>query len=251
MEEKIEEPINVTSEEEKVFEELRIAAENGNAEAQIRVAECYKNGQGCKKSLDKWLIYMKKAEANGSISARNELLTYYHDKVKNTSGYISTLKSGRKQGDKNAAITLADVYANGKEGEAVDLESAYEIVKKLKDSGAEFDDTKHLAIIEKIEFRHETMSTRKNLILIFKIFIYAFAASLLLNFMSLFGVILMAMVIGPSIKWLIPWFESLVQKADNLTTAKIVVAIVGIISVPVMLLTLLGLRIIIATHLGV
>lgn len=236
---------------ENAFEELRIAADNGDADAQFRIAECYKNGQFCKKSIDKWHIYMKKAEANGSISARYELLTYYHDKVKNISGYISMLKSGRRQGDKNAAITLADVYANGKEGEMVDLEYAYEIIKKLKDNDVEFDDPKQLAIIEKIEFRHETMATRKNLILVFKIFIYAFAVSLLLNFMSLFGVILMAMVIGPSIKWLIPWFESLVQKADNLTTAKIVVAIAGIISVPVMLLTLLALRIIIATLLGV
>ena len=236
---------------ENAFEELRIAADNGDTEAQIRIAECYKNGQFCKKSIDKWHIYMKKAEANGSISARNELLTYYHDKVKNISGYISMLKSGRRQGDKNAAITLADVYANGKEGESVDLEYAYKIVKNLKDNDAEFDDPKQLAIIEKIEFRHETMTTRKNLILVFKIFIYAFAASLLLNFMSLFGVILMAMVIGPSIKWLIPWFESLVQKADNLTMAKIVAAIAGIISIPITLLTLFALRIIIAACLGV
>ncbi len=244
-------PENVVLDSKNAFEQIRIAAENGDADAQFRLAECYKNGFGCKKSIDKCLVYMKKAEANGNEDARRELLTYYHDVVKEKSKYVDILKSGRKQGDQKSTVLLADLYANGKEGVITDLQYAYEIISKLKENGAVFEDATEFEIAERIEARYETITTRKNLILLFKIFMYAFGASLLLNYLGLLGIVVMAVFIGPAIKWLIPWYDGYVQRADSLDTAKIIAWVAGIISVPYTLLTLLGLRIIAALFLGV
>ncbi|MBR6250309.1 MAG: sel1 repeat family protein [Bacteroidales bacterium] len=241
-ENKINDEVSANAEAE--FNRLLEAASNGDVEAQLSVAYCYKDGRGCKKNTAKSVSYFEKAEANGSSKAKDELLTYYRDEAKNSSKYLEVLRRNVKKGDVKSSVLLADIYANGKEDESADLERAYKIVSQLRKDNAEFEDAADAEIVMKIEERYKTIGTRKKMDLWFKIFICAFGVSIFLNFFSLLGAIIMAVLIAPALKFFMPSYEQHLQKADSLSKAKAILWIVGSISSIFTILTLIGLTVV-------
>lgn len=210
---------------EEEFQKALEAADGGDVEAQLQVAELYKEGQGCKKSIDKWLKYLKKAESNGSTKALEILLAHYEARG-DKAGYVNALKSGRKNGIAKACITLADYYANGKKGVAVDLQTAHNIISEVKGRGTKITDDKELEIVNLIEARYEKINTRNKLILLSKIF----AGLFLLDGFIAFNWLIAIILISPLVAGFIIWFGKYGQKANNLIAAKIIIGILGVIS---------------------
>ena len=232
----------------EAFTQLQQAADEGDVESQLLVAECFRNGIGCNKNIDRWVRYIKKAEAADNVYARHELVAYYKY-VGEMNQYVELLKKGSCKGDLSLTVLLADAYANGIKSDSeevleIDLEDAHKIVKTLKDGGTTFENPDEAKIVERIEARYATITTRNALRITFNVFIIVIGISLLLNFLGLIGIVLCAMIVAPSIKWLLPWFKGYVQKVDDLWKARIYVIIAGIISVPLFIITVLGLIVI-------
>lgn len=237
----------------EAFEQLQQAADNGDVESQLLIAECFRNAIGCNKNIDKWVRYIRKAEAADNVYARRELVDYYKY-VSQMSDYVDLLKKGSLSGDVRLTVLLADAYANGvKDGDEevveVDLEGAHKIVKTLKDAGTTFDNPDERLIIERIETRYSTIMSRNAMRMTFNVFVITTAIALLLIFSGLLGLILCILLVIPSIKYLLPWYKGYVQKVDELWKARIFVIIAGVICIPLFIITVFALTAIVSVFL--
>ena len=107
-------------------EMFRRGAEQGNAECQYHLGNCYLNGWGLAKSLDEAVKCYKKAAELGHIDAQNKLADFYTQGTGVQKSYPEAIKWYKKAANQNSAqaqYRLAWIYFYGNGG-AKDLESA-------------------------------------------------------------------------------------------------------------------------------
>lgn len=106
---------------------LKKRAENGDADAQFKLAHMYENGEGITKDLREAVEWYRKAAEQGRAQAQHNLGWMYiegsGDLTKNLSEAAKWLHKSAKQGHKSSQNSLGYMYSHG-EGVTKDLEEA-------------------------------------------------------------------------------------------------------------------------------
>ena len=73
--------------ERKAFKWYKEVAEQGNAEAQNSLGDCYYNGKGVEQDASKAVEWYKKAAEQGNEDAKTKIKSYYKDKKASSKRY--------------------------------------------------------------------------------------------------------------------------------------------------------------------
>ena len=98
------------------IDELKKAAEQGDDLAQLRLGNCYENGDGVEKNLSEAVKWWRKAAEQGNAQAQCYLgICYYNgDEVeKNLSEAVKWYRKAAEQGNAQAQYNLGICYYNG------------------------------------------------------------------------------------------------------------------------------------------
>ncbi|POG66267.1 hypothetical protein GLOIN_2v1780764 [Rhizophagus irregularis DAOM 181602=DAOM 197198] len=118
---------------------LEKLAENGDKEAMFNLANCYKNGEGTEKNLEKAFHWNQKAAENGYDKAMFNLALCYEDgegTEKNLEKALHWYQKAAENGVKEAMFNLASYYENGK-GTGKNLVKAFNWYQKAAEKGDE------------------------------------------------------------------------------------------------------------------
>ncbi|POG57790.1 hypothetical protein GLOIN_2v1791279 [Rhizophagus irregularis DAOM 181602=DAOM 197198] len=118
---------------------LEKLAKNGDKEAMLNLANCYKNGEGTEKNLEKAFHYYQKAAENGNEEAMYNLAKFYYNgegTEKNLDKAFYWYQKAVENGNKEAMNNLAYCYTNG-EGTEKNLEKAFHWYQEAAENGNE------------------------------------------------------------------------------------------------------------------
>jgi len=132
-------PLKVSS-----MDELRQMAESGDAEAQVNLGICYRNGQGVRKDLEESFKWSLKSANQGHLVGQNAVGNCYNFGMgvdRNLEEAFKWYRKSAEQGHLNAQINLANCYSKG-EGVEKDAGKAFEWKLKAaeqNDAEAQYD----------------------------------------------------------------------------------------------------------------
>jgi hypothetical protein len=120
---------------DKAAEWYRKAAEQGHAEAQVRLGLLYKKGTGVQKDLAKALEWFEKAAAQGYIDAQYRVgEMYYFGEHKNVAKALEWWQLAAEKGNAAAQNVLGVLYGTG-EGVKKDVVKAVDLFQKAAVQG--------------------------------------------------------------------------------------------------------------------
>ena len=122
---------------EKAFEWYKKSAEQGKVEAQYKLAECYECGSGTEKDEEKAFEWYKKSAEQGKVEAQYKLAECYEfgsGTEEDEEKAFEWYKKSAEQGDVDAQYKLAVCYEEG-QGTTKNEEKAFEWYKKLAEQG--------------------------------------------------------------------------------------------------------------------
>lgn len=112
------------------FRKLLESAEQGCAEAQYMLAECYFSGEGVKEDLQEALKWFLKAAEQGHAEAQHEVGYYFYDVKKDLQEALKWFFKAAEQGHAEAQYRIGCYYLNNKD---------YELAKRwLRKSADQF-----------------------------------------------------------------------------------------------------------------
>lgn len=100
----------------QAFNWKKIAAENGNIEAEYEIGECYRNGIGIEQNYSEGFKWTLKAAEHGFVPAMNNVGLCYHDgegTIKNDKEAFRWFKLAAEKGDDIAPYSLAKMLYSG------------------------------------------------------------------------------------------------------------------------------------------
>ena len=116
---------------------LRAPAESGNVEAQLKLADCYYEGNGVKKDYVEAVKWLKGPAESGNIEAQLKLADCYYEGNGVERYYVEAvkwLKNPAESGNVEAQFKLGDCYYNGN-GVKKDCNEAVKWLKNPAESG--------------------------------------------------------------------------------------------------------------------
>ena len=124
------------------FEDIRKAAENGDAEAQYNLGLMYNNGDGVQQDYAEALKWYHKAAEQGNADAQYNIGDMYHDGEGVSRDYAEAAKwyhKAAKQGHAGAPVTLLLMYAGDQGVQQGSADAMYNRLSADKgDAGAQF-----------------------------------------------------------------------------------------------------------------
>lgn len=109
-------------------EARKIKAENGDAEAQYKLAFNYKDGEGVeKKDIQRYIYWMRKSAENGYLLAQNNLALAYYNGIGipvDVKMAVFWFKKAAEGGNIGAQFNLALFYETGDDGIPIDKKQA-------------------------------------------------------------------------------------------------------------------------------
>ncbi|POG66287.1 kinase-like domain-containing protein [Rhizophagus irregularis DAOM 181602=DAOM 197198] len=124
---------------EKAFHWYQKAAENGNEKAMFNLAKCYVKGEGTEKNLEKAFHWYQKAAEKDYTKAMYNLAIFYENgkgTEMNLEKVFHWYQKAAENGIEEAMNNLANCYKNGK-GTEKNLEKAFYLYQKAAVSGIE------------------------------------------------------------------------------------------------------------------
>lgn len=116
---------------------FRIAAEKGNAKAQLLLGACYYNGKGVERDVDEAVRWTRKAAEQGYVEAQYSLGRVYADGNgvdKDMAEAVRWFRKAAKEGYAGAQLNLGRCYATG-EGVEKDKGEAAKWIRKAARQG--------------------------------------------------------------------------------------------------------------------
>lgn len=127
----------VDQDEKKAFYWLQKPAESGDSQAQYNLGYLYMTGKGITKDVEKALYWYQKAAEQGNGLAFNQIGYLYihgHGLAKNPQKAIALFQEGAEKGNMLAQYNLADMYFYGR-GIPKDFQKAYTWYTKAAEQG--------------------------------------------------------------------------------------------------------------------
>ena len=127
----------MTPEEVKIFDDARLKAGKGNAEAQFNLGLCYAKGEGVPRDGAEAVKWYRKAAEQGHTAAQNNVAHAYYFGLGVPKDYVEAVRWNRKaaeQGDARAQLNLGLCYAKG-EGVPKDDAEAVKWFRKAAEQG--------------------------------------------------------------------------------------------------------------------
>ncbi|MBS0648669.1 MAG: sel1 repeat family protein [Verrucomicrobia bacterium] len=130
-------PVKPLKEEKEIVKKYRIAAEQGNAEAQLNLGKCYLSGHGIAQDEKEAVTWFQKSSEQGNVDADYELGTCYFEGrgvAKDRQAAFKWFQKSAELGQARAQYKVGNCYFHGW-GVAVDEKKAFEWIEKAAKQG--------------------------------------------------------------------------------------------------------------------